>query len=70
MPVMIPVVSSNVARVGYSQSSSDLYVEFTSGATYVYLGVPCSVFDELLTAASKGRYLNAMIKPFYQCREL
>lgn len=69
MPVMVPVVSSNVARVGYCQRSSDLYVEFLSGGTYVYLGVPRRVFDELLTAASKGRYLNAIIKPVYQCRE-
>jgi hypothetical protein len=70
MPAMTAVISSNIARVGYDESTSELYVEFKSGGTYVYLHVPSHVFAKFLGADSKGRYLNVVIKPAYRCLEL
>ena len=55
-----PVESSNVASVGFEDST--LEVEFTSGAIYRYSNVPERIHDELLASNSKGRYLNEHIK--------
>jgi hypothetical protein len=37
-------------------------VEFLSGAVYQYFGVPESVYEGLLNAPSKGRYLDQFVK--------
>lgn len=42
-----------------------MYVEFTNGYDYAYPGVPIDVFEEFLSSGSKGRFLNAVIKPNY-----
>lgn len=40
-------------------------IEFASGDVYEYLGVPVSVFVQFLNAASKGQFVNAVVKPLY-----
>ncbi|MCK4752476.1 MAG: KTSC domain-containing protein [Planctomycetes bacterium] len=40
--------------------------EFSSGSVYQYLNVPESVYESLMNAASKGKYLNRNIKEQYQ----
>jgi len=37
-------------------------LEFRSGAIYRHRGVPEQVFEELLSAESKGRYFNQHIR--------
>lgn len=59
---MIPVVSSNIAAIGYSDSSSVLQVDFMNGTRYRYFNVPTQVFTAFLVARSKGRYFNNIIK--------
>lgn len=66
IPEMTPVSSSNVASVGYSAEEETVYVRFISGnSLYAYRGVPAHEFDNLLTAASVGSYLNRCFKNVY-----
>ena len=46
-----------------------LFVTFTSGQTYVYDGVPRSLYERLLRAPSKGAFFNDEIRdafPFWK----
>jgi hypothetical protein len=65
MPEMIYVDSSNIEAIGYDEGSRELHVQFVSGAHYVYYEVPPQVFDGLMSAGSKGSYLNREVKPVY-----
>ena len=65
IPEMQAVNSSNVAAVGYDAENQMVYVEFLSGATYVYKGVLEHEFENLLTASSVGSYLNRNYKNVY-----
>ncbi len=58
----ISVESSNLASVGYDEDSSIMEVEFNDGSVYQYYSVPSYVFDELLTASSKGKYFHKNVK--------
>lgn len=60
---MIPVQSSNLASVGYENRT--LYIAFHSGGLYSYVGVPESLYRELLSAPSKGKFFHAYIKGAY-----
>jgi len=59
------VASSNIASVGYDIPTQTLEVEFLSGAIYQYFNVPENMYQQLLSEPSKGRFLNAYIKPLY-----
>lgn len=58
----IDVVSSNVVSVGWSNNR--LYVDFKRGS-YVYKDVPEKVYNELLAAESKGKYMCREVKGKY-----
>lgn len=60
LPTMIRVVSSNIRSMGHDRSG--MFVEFDSGGTYYYPGVPRSLFDQGLAAPSIGRWLNTEVK--------
>lgn len=64
-----PVVSSNVLSVGYDPSTETLEVEYIEHRVYQYENVPLTVYNQLITAPSIGRYLNLYIKGKYQFRE-
>lgn len=57
-----PVLSSNIAEVGYDSQSNILEVAFIGGAVYRYLGVPSSVHDDLLSAPSVGSFFHFHVK--------
>jgi KTSC domain len=59
------VASSNIASMGYDGPSQTLEVEFQDGAIYQYYGVPENMYDQLMQAGSKGRFLNTYIKNAY-----
>jgi uncharacterized protein len=61
----IPVSSSNVASIGYDVDTQVLDVEFVNGGVYQYMNVPQEAFDELQSAASKGRYVAQNVKNRY-----
>jgi len=58
--------SSNVAGFGYDENSQILIVEFNSGSRYNYYDVPQHIYDGMITAESKGKYLNSEIKGSYR----
>ena len=60
-----PVSSSNLQSVGYDPNSQTLEVEFNSGSIYQYTGVPESVYQGLMGAASHGSYLAQNIRDRY-----
>jgi hypothetical protein len=61
----INVASSNINSIGYDEATNTLEVEFQSGSIYQYSGVPEDEYEGLLSASSKGRYLNTHIKDRY-----
>ena len=65
-----PVTSSNVAAVGYDPNTMTLEVEFRNGAVYQYFDVPETVYHDLVSASSVGRYLNQNIKASYRYAQI
>ena len=61
-----PVSSSNIASIGYDQSSQTLEIEFNDGAIYQYFDVPASVYEGLMGANSHGQYLAQNIRGIYR----
>jgi hypothetical protein len=57
--------SGNIRSVGYDVDRGILEVEFHSGSIYQYSGVPEHEYKGLVSASSKGRYLNTHIKDRY-----
>lgn len=62
------VISSNLARVMFIPNDpkvnvgNQLFIEFHSGATYVYYRVPQDVWRRLMGSVSKGRFHHQHIK--------
>lgn len=69
-PDMHPVQSSTVALIGYDEDAEAAYVEFFSSGLYVYSGVPPLVFEEFARSASKGKFVNEVLKPRYSYQRL
>lgn len=65
-----PVRSSNIRSVGYDPASRTLEVEFNSGGIYQYSGVPATIYQGFMRAASKGSYLYDHIKGRYPDRQV
>lgn len=65
-----PVRSGNVRSVSYDSGSRMLEVEFHTGRIYQYSGVPESVYQGLMRAASKGSYFHDHIRDRYPCKQL
>ena len=62
----IDVESSNVARIAYDDENQILHVQFLNGSHYKYMDVPETVYNGMLIAASKGRYLWRNIRDQYE----
>lgn len=60
-----PVVSTNLAFIGYDDETETLEIEFRNGAVYRYFAVPAGEHEGLLAAPSKGIYFNQRIKDRY-----
>jgi hypothetical protein len=63
-----PIHSSAISSVGYDPDWEVLEVEFQSGAVYDYFEVPPDIYETLLAAPSKGKFLASEIKDVYPCR--
>ena len=59
------VASSNVISIGYDAASETLEVEFANGHVYQYYNVGSALFDQFMSAPSKGQFLNAYIRNSY-----
>lgn len=64
---MVKVESSNIKEIGWDNDA--LYVKYSSGV-YRYNGVKKEIFEELLKAESKGRFMNEQIKGQYDYKKL
>ena len=62
----IPASSSNINSIGYDKQSATLEVEFTSGDVYRYFDVPEHLYQQLMSAVSKGQFLNDYIRHSYR----
>lgn len=58
----VPVVSSDLASVGYDANSQTLEIEFRTGAVYEYRPVAPALHAELMSAPSLGRFFNQRIR--------
>jgi hypothetical protein len=54
--------SSVVAAMKYSQETHKLRVTYVSGHVYDYKNIPEIIFEKMKAAASKGVFLNRVIK--------
>ena len=61
-PTMTPVVSSNIASVGYNEDEKLLFIQFNNGSVYSYVDVPADLVEKLHAAESVGSFFNANIK--------
>ena len=64
---MIPVVSSQIAAIGYDAASCELVIRFHGSgraepAIYSYAGVPSELARGLIAAASPGGYFHQHIR--------
>lgn len=62
----IPIRSTNIKEVGYDAESGTLEIMFSDGGIYRYFGVPESIYDGLISAASTGQYFHRMIRDRYR----
>jgi hypothetical protein len=61
------VVSSVIGAVGYTHV---LEIKFASGRVYQYYNVPEKIFQEMLSAESKGKYFNTHIRSKFPYQEI
>jgi transglutaminase/protease-like cytokinesis protein 3 len=66
----ILVKSSNIVSAGYNAQTKRLEIEFQSGNTYQYLDVPEMVYQDLMTASSKGEFFHDNILKEYDFEEV
>lgn len=58
--------SSNIASIGYDESSSTLEIEFLNNSIYQYFDVPQHIYQALMLADSQGQYLAQNVKGVYR----
>ncbi len=63
--------SSNVQAIAYDDKNQDCYVKFhPDGVVYVYSGVGRGVWNELVHAPSKGRFVQIQLRRGYPARRI
>jgi hypothetical protein len=63
----IALQSTTLASAAYDQQQFLLQLEFRNGSIYQYFQVPAHVYQDLLTAESKGQYFNRWIRDQFPC---
>jgi hypothetical protein len=62
--------SAALTSVSFSPEHHVLEVEFRNGLIYEYLGVSCSLFEQLLAAPSKGAFVVRYIRTRFPHRRV
>jgi len=57
--------SSVIASAAYDDERMMLAIRFRNGRVYAYSKVPRSVYDDLVTCESAGKYFNDVIRTTY-----
>lgn len=68
MPDMRAVYSSHVSRIGHDADTGDLHVEWDTGKTSIYSGVPPDVAQSVMTSWSVGTALRDQVKGTFDHR--
>lgn len=58
--------SSNISRISYDETSSNLEVEFLNGRVYQYFDIPVLIWQQFKQSDSKGKFLHTTIKGNYR----
>lgn len=66
----VPVQSKGIDWVAYDEEAQTLDVRFASSGSYRYFDVPPAVYDWLLRAPSKGKFVNRLVKDRYRYEQL
>ena len=66
----VEVESSWIKAVNYFAEEQALEVALRDGRTYVYFGVSKEIFDEMMSAESKGKFYNKLVKGSYNSLRL
>lgn len=64
------VRSSNIVSVGYDAAAQTLEVEFQSGNVYQYLDLPEDMYQNFMTAESKGEFFHDNILKEFDYQEV
>lgn len=64
----IPVISSNIASVGYDKNERILEIKFHHGAVFQYFDIPEKVYEELMSSPSLGAYFMNEVKDIFKHR--
>jgi hypothetical protein len=67
-PVMRGVFSSHVNKIGHDPETKELFVEWDTGKTSIYTGVPVGVADTVSNSWSVGKALREHVKDAYPHR--
>jgi len=67
---LLPVTSSNVEAVGYDRATQTLRIVYIRGGTWDYAGVEPGVYERLLRAPSKGKFIAQSVKPAYLAKRV
>ncbi len=59
------VTSSDIASIGYDDSSGTLEIEFHATSVYRYFSVPKEIYEGILATPSPGKYFLQHIKGRY-----
>lgn len=62
--------STALTAVSFSPETNVLQVEFRNGLTYDYVGVSCTLYEQLLNASSKGAFLSRYIRNAFPFRRV
>lgn len=68
-----PVESTTLTGIGYDAALRILYLEFVDNSAYRYHQVPLAIYEELMSAPSKGVCFNRMIRgrfAYERCRRI
>lgn len=65
-----PVISSNIAAIGFDASTNHMRVQFTNGAVYYADGAQQADFDNFKLAKSKGIHFNKVLKHAFVWKRL
>ncbi len=60
-----PVVSSDIASIGYDEPNETLEIEFKATGIYRYFSIPKSVAEEFQRTPSPGKFFLQNIKGKY-----
>jgi hypothetical protein len=63
----VPLDSGVVLSIGYDREAFTLEIEFRNGHVYRYFDVPEAAHRLLMKASSIGGFVNAIIKPRFDC---